>query len=180
MWKLPNGKILSRPKSIRIGDVNYPAGIFTAYSKLELSLIGIRPFREESFDTTNYRSISFTDELIDGDIVRIHEVMPKLTLAKLKKKELKKIKDKSKILFRHSKSEMAYLIEFEDEDPDQWELWSAYIAALKQLKHDVKADFALILTVGTLLDYVRNIEWPEQPIHPDDLIEEEGEEEPEI
>ena len=46
MWALLNSdntinKILTRPKALSIGDVNYPANIFSMWTSAELEAIGI-------------------------------------------------------------------------------------------------------------------------------------------
>ena len=57
MWALLNSdntinKILTRPKALTIGDVNYPANIFSMWTSVELEALKIY---EVVIDNTNFK-----------------------------------------------------------------------------------------------------------------------------
>lgn len=85
MWKLPDGRVLSHPKSVRIDGVLHPAAIFTRWSKEELARIGIKPYREERPDEAHYRATGWEEVDVAGEIVkRPVGTEPKFTIEELK------------------------------------------------------------------------------------------------
>lgn len=96
MWKLPNNNIIKYPKPIIINNIRYPESIFTQWSADQLISKGIWPFREEGFDRNTFKSIGYTDEVRDKEIVRVHTtepVDPAVITAREERKELEDIKN---------------------------------------------------------------------------------------
>jgi hypothetical protein len=163
MWRLPNGKVTRVPKGIQIGDVKYPASIFRRWPKEELNKIGIYPYREVKFDQKWLKSTGFTEEEIDGEIVKTHTTVNKYTV-----KEAKEIKEKE--LKERLKSEIR-----------EWVLESEYYDAIKDnqkkkevddfivaKKNKVKADRDLLVSKTKYKD-VTDIKYNDDPEPPEVL-----------
>ena len=60
MWaQVKNGQVIdiyNRPKALKIGDLQYPSGIFSKWSKSKLAEIGIYPVQQ---DRTNYKNTEY-------------------------------------------------------------------------------------------------------------------------
>jgi hypothetical protein len=154
MWKLPNGKTINHPRDVLVGDTMYPAQIFRRWSKLELSMIGIFPFREESFDSQYYRSTGSEDVEIDGEIVRQHTTTQRYTSQELKKHFGKIIKQNLWFLWITSRDELAYLNVFDNTSPDI-DIWVQYGTDLKDAALLIKDDFLALTSYEEGITFIR-------------------------
>lgn len=96
MWKLPDGNIIRYPKPIIINNIRYPESIFTQWSVDKLISKGIWPFREEGFDRNVLKSIGYTDEVRDKEIVRVHTtepVDPAIVTARQERQEMESLRN---------------------------------------------------------------------------------------
>lgn len=158
-WKLPDGKTISSPKGVLIGDTQYSADIFYRWSKEELAAIGIKPYREESFDSKWYKSIGFSETEIDGEIVKTHTIVPKMTVTDAQETQVTKIKNKYISEFRRSTE----LADFYDAvgDSDSKKLWDDYCT---DLKNDAKSLKDIVDVIGSYDDIVNlDFEWTAAP-----------------
>lgn len=141
MWKLPNGRTITWPRSVRIGDVNYPAQIFRRWSKAQLKAIGIFPFREIGYDSKYYRSTGSTDiETDHGEIVRLHTTTQRYTNKQMRGNFADKIKQNLMSLWNKAKGELEYLNVFDNTSPDI-AIWLQYNTDLKDAALLIKDDF---------------------------------------
>lgn len=70
MWRLPDGRTIMRPKSFVSEGTQYMADIFFRWSREKLASVGVKEVQEESFDKRFYRATSWTEEEVDGMIIR--------------------------------------------------------------------------------------------------------------
>ena len=50
MWYSTDLGLIKTPKAVRLGDINYPANIFTLWSKADLAALNIKPARITAVD----------------------------------------------------------------------------------------------------------------------------------
>jgi hypothetical protein len=155
MWKLPNGKTISHPRDVLIGDTMYPAQIFRRWSKLELGMIGIFPFREERFDSQYYRSTGTTDVEIDGGIVRQHTTTKKYNGQQLRALFADKIKQNLRSLWKTSQEEHEYLLMFEPSNQDDIDTWMQYKTDLINSAQTIKAAFLALTDYEEGITFIR-------------------------
>jgi hypothetical protein len=136
MWKLPNGKVQRVPKGIEVEGVQYPASIFRRWSKEELATLGIKPFREERYDSKWFKSVSSVEEEVDGEIVKTHTTAKKYTNAEAKDTKLIEVRNAYIAQVRRSNE----MVDFYDAvgDSDTKKVWSDYVTALKNDAKDLK------------------------------------------
>ena len=129
MWKLPNGKTISSPKDITIDGVHYPMQIFRKWSKSELSTLGIKPFREEKFDSKWLRSTGTVDTEVDGEIVRTHTTGVRYTVDVAKEMLITGIRN----MYIAEVNRSQGILDFYDAIADSVakKLWSDYVTVLK-------------------------------------------------
>lgn len=77
-------RVISTSQPVVINSTRYSAKIFTEWDKAQLATIGIKPFREVSYNAKYYSATGFSDEEIDGEIVRTYTTEDKYTLEELK------------------------------------------------------------------------------------------------
>ena len=135
-WKLPDGKVISNPKDVVIGDTQYSSQIFRNWSKSELNAIGIHPFREIKYDQIWFRTTGSTDTVEDGEVVRTHSITEKYTEDSAKDKQT----DKVRAQYISENRRARELEDFYDAVSDNVtkKLWSDYITALKNGAKDLK------------------------------------------
>ncbi len=155
MWKLPNGSIINAPRNIRVDDVNYPKTIFTKWSVPELNAIGIYPFSEKRVDTRYYKSTGFTDNVIDGAIIREHTTTPRYTLNQLKKTFGDEMRQHGKSAVNRLREEIRYFDEIYPNDPERDE-WVAYAAALKTGLLAIRDEVIAIDDYEVLVSYIKD------------------------
>jgi hypothetical protein len=128
-WRLPDGKTISTPKDIVVGDTQYPAQIFYRWSVEELAAIGIKPFREVNFDRKWYKSTGSTEQEIDGEIVKTHEVAPRMEETEAKDTQTTKVRN----VYLNEAPRAQVMMDFYDAVGDSVtkKLWSDYLTALK-------------------------------------------------
>jgi hypothetical protein len=140
-WKLPDGKVINTPKAFTHDGLQYPAQIFRSWSKEELAAIGVKPYREVSYDQKWYKSTGFVEEEIDGEIVKTHTTTNKLTNSKAKEDQVSVVRG----IYLSELPRAQILEDFYDAvgDSTTKKLWSDYITALKNdakiLKDEVDA-----------------------------------------
>jgi hypothetical protein len=154
MWMLPNGQIVNRPKGVTIDNVIHPVDIFYKWSKEDLAKIGIKPFREVKFDGSNYASIGFDDNEVNGEIVRTHDLQPKQTINQLKKQFGEELKLVGKENLLKARQELDYLQVFDSTSPNIG-VWSQYITDLKTAWQTIKAEVLAISNYDVLVLYIR-------------------------
>ena len=73
MWSQVSGgaviRVLAHPIGLTIGDTQYPKNIFTLWSKAELKVIGIMPYREVPVDTKYHYSGTVSYEITEDEVV---------------------------------------------------------------------------------------------------------------
>ena len=73
MWSQVSGgaviRVLAHPVPLVIGDTQYPKNIFTLWSKAELKVIGIMPYREVPVDTKYQYSGTISYEITEDEVV---------------------------------------------------------------------------------------------------------------
>lgn len=93
MWITTEGKILKNPKPITINNLQYPAQIFTSWTKEELADIGIKEIIINRFNKKWYKATGYADQEIDGVIYRTYgPLVPKYTKVEFKQKMYKILK----------------------------------------------------------------------------------------
>jgi hypothetical protein len=158
-WKLPNGKTISTPKDITVGDTQYSSGVFRRWSKEELNAIGIFPFREEKFDQKWYRSTGSTDAEVEGEVVRTHTTTKRMTNAEAKEQQVDGVKAGYMSILPMARLNEEFYGAVGDNEAKK--LWSDYISdlgdAAKSLKNAVNAagSYAAIKDL--------KFEWPNNP-----------------
>jgi hypothetical protein len=170
MWKLPNGSIISSPKQVQIGDVVYPASIFTKWTVEELNAIGIYPFTEKRVDSRYYTSSGFTDDIVDGCIVRTHTKVARITLNELKKQYGETIRDTGMSLLKRVRDNLDYLQEFDSGNTDEITAWNDYKAALKAAYQTIKAEVLAITDFDEMIEYTQSGSSQHMPSAPDEVI----------
>ena len=93
MWMLPSGKIINSPQPILIDGVNYSKNIFRKWVVEELINLGIRPFREEGFNSKWFQATAVTDTIDeDGTLVRRYTTVPRHTVEVAKGLRTKQVR----------------------------------------------------------------------------------------
>jgi hypothetical protein len=171
MWKLPDGKIISTPKDIVVGETQYPAQIFYRWTKEQLAELGIIPFREVHYDQKWFRSIGHVDDVVDGEIVRTHETDDRYDTDGAKEIRTEEIKSS----YITSVARALGLEDFYDAVGDNVakKEWSDYVIEMKNAAKDLKKT---VDDAGSF-DAVRNLKF-EWPAPPDAEVPEDDEEAP--
>jgi len=94
MWIIVSeNRVLKSPRPITLNGIRHPKEIFRNWSIDDLMNIGIKHFREESYDSFKYNSTGFTDVDNGEEIVRTHTLIEnKEYLNRLKEKKITQIK----------------------------------------------------------------------------------------
>tara|TARA_R110002051_G_scaffold292255_1_gene356930 strand:- start:2014 stop:2622 length:609 start_codon:yes stop_codon:yes gene_type:complete len=96
MWSQVSGgqvlRVLAHPIPLVIGDTQYPKNIFTLWSKAELKVIGIMPYREVPVDTNYHYSGTVSYEITEDEVVGSYASQSDKEYAKLKLSMLDKTK----------------------------------------------------------------------------------------
>ena len=160
-WRLPDGKTISTPRGVVIGDVRYSADIFYRWSKQELAAIGIKPFREEQFDSKWYRSSGSSEATVDGEIVKTHTTVERYTNQEAQDNQLNVIRDRYIVEVRRANE----LADFYDASGDNVikKVWSDYVIALKNDAKDLKDAVDAAGTYDAIINL--NFQWTEAPDH---------------
>jgi hypothetical protein len=74
MWIL-NEMTIKTPRSMTIGDIQYPSSIFTRWSKAELAVLGIKPYRLTRVNERYYWTGNVTNVETDGEVVGTPEAI---------------------------------------------------------------------------------------------------------
>ena len=158
-WKLPDGKTISTPKGVVIDDVQYSADIFYRWSKQELAAIGIKPFREERYDSKWYKSTGSEETEVNGEIVKSHTVTEKLTEEDAKVIQV----DVVKAQYISGKRRATEQEDFYDAVGDNVtkKVWSDYIKALKNDANTLKDAVNAAGTYDEIKDF--KFEWTSAP-----------------
>lgn len=160
-WLLPNGKVINTPRPITVNDVLYPLTIFYRWSKEELAAIGIKPWREVRFDQKWYKSTGYSDEEVDGEIIRTHTLTEKHSVARAKEIRNARLREQY-ISFKTRAENNA---DFYDAvgDSDAKKVWTDYVTTLKNEAKTLKES---VDNAGSYDDIVNlNINWT---VIPDD------------
>lgn len=95
MWiNINTNEIIKTKKPITINNIQYPASIFDIWMDFQLSSIGIKPFSEEYYDKKYYSPIGYSDQEVDGTIVRTYELEPKISEEEILAEKLIQKKNK--------------------------------------------------------------------------------------
>jgi hypothetical protein len=156
MWKLPNGKTISVPKDVTIGNVCYPAQIFRRWTKEELNAHGIKPFREVSYDSRYFRSIGSTEVETNGEIIREHALTPRYTNQEVRNVFKVMIKQHLRANWQHAKEEHEYLQTFEPENTEDIATWAQYSQDLRQAATDIKAAFQATTSYEEGIEFIKH------------------------
>lgn len=101
-WKLPDGTIISRPKPVKVGNVQHPKEIFTRWSDDELRAIGIYPFEhvEREYNPEFYKSggENIVGSPEEGQVTVEHVLVPSMAIEDLKFRKIKEVKKMAFIL----------------------------------------------------------------------------------
>ena len=89
MWIL-NEMTIKTPRSMTIGDIQYPASIFTRWSKAELAELGIKPYSVTRVNERYYWTGNVTNVETDGSVVGTPEAIAR-DVDKLKERMLGQI-----------------------------------------------------------------------------------------
>ena len=96
MWSQISGgqvlRVLAHPIPLVIGDTQYPKNIFTLWSKAELEVIGIMPYREVPVDTKYHYSGTVSYEITENEVVGSYPSSSDKEYAQLKLAMLDKTK----------------------------------------------------------------------------------------
>ena len=88
MWSQISGsevlRTFAHPIPLVIGDTQYPKNIFTLWSKAELKVIGIMPYREVPVDTKYHYSGTVSYEITEDEVVGSYASQSDKEYAKLK------------------------------------------------------------------------------------------------
>ena len=88
MWSQVSGgqvlRVLAHPVPLVIGDTQYPKNIFTLWSKAELKVIGIMPYREVPVDTKYHYSGTVSYEITEDEVVGSYASQSDKEYAQLK------------------------------------------------------------------------------------------------
>ena len=100
MWMI-NGQVTRRKREFTDGNGNRQRGVvLVRYSKEALAEIGVKPFREESYDKTLLVSTGYTDAEVDGCIIRTHTTENKYNIQEAKQSALAKINEQAGTLLQ--------------------------------------------------------------------------------
>jgi len=158
-WKLPNGKTIQNPRAVQIDGVKYPLTIFRKWSVAELNAIGIYPMREEGYDKKWYKSLYYSDNVVDGELVRIHVTEAKHDVAFVVEKKVKENKQIYKQLVKDAREEL----DFWDAigDSDQKAVWSDYIKTLRDKAKVLRSEINAIETYEDIIKV--QVDWGVRP-----------------
>ena len=96
MWSQVSGgaviRVLAHPVPLVIGDTQYPKNIFTLWSKAELKVIGIMPYREVPVDTKYHYSGTVSYEITEDEVVGSYASQSDKEYAQLKLAMLERTK----------------------------------------------------------------------------------------
>ena len=96
MWSQVSGgaviRVLAHPVPLVIGDTQYPKNIFTLWSKAELKVIGIMPYREVPVDTKYHYSGTVSYEITEDEVVGSYASQSDKEYAQLKLEMLDRTK----------------------------------------------------------------------------------------
>jgi len=158
-WKLPDGKTIATPKDVTIEDVQYPKEIFRKWSIAELNAIGIYPMREESYDKKHYKSLYYADNIVDGELVRIHVIAEKYDVPHIVEKKVKENKKTYKQLVKDARAELDYWDAAEDNEQKQ--VWTTYIKSLRDKAKVLRAEINAIETYEDIIKV--QVDWGVRP-----------------
>ena len=97
MWiNINTNEVIKNKKPIMINNIQYPSSVFDLWNNAELLEIGIKPFQEVSYNKKYYNITGYTDEEVDGTIVRTYLLEPKTSEEEIAAEKLK-IKKEEKI-----------------------------------------------------------------------------------
>jgi len=92
MWIVNGEQVINRTREFTDGNGERQRGeILVRWSKEALAEIGVKPFREVSFDQEAYKSTGFSDEEVDGEIVRTHTTEARYTVEEAKAKRIEEL-----------------------------------------------------------------------------------------
>ena len=149
-----NGTVIDRPTYMLIDNVRYPYTIFTKWSPEELASLGIYPFRDDGYDKGYYTTLSHTDVLIDGMVVRSHTTSERYSNLELRQRIIDTVKRKVIRLYMNAKSELEYLNEFDSSNTTSATNWFNYIVLLKSARDAIKLDMQDISSYAEGIDYL--------------------------
>ena len=88
MWSQVSGgaviRVLAHPVPLKINDIQHPKNIFTRWSKAELKVIGIYPYRELPVDAKYHYSGTVSYEITEDEVVGSYASQSDKEYAKLK------------------------------------------------------------------------------------------------
>jgi len=101
MWIINGTDVINRQRDFTDGNGQRQRGvILVQWSKEALAEIGVKPFREIAYDGKWYNSTGFSDEEVDGEIVRTHTTEARYTLEEAKEERIKEINAAAYILLQ--------------------------------------------------------------------------------
>jgi len=165
MWKLPDGKVLSNPRQVKIGDTNYPARIFSLWSTEELANIGIKQYSEQKFDRRYFRAVSYGVDETATTYRKTCVVEPKFTRATLLQNLNVIVKATLISLYMRKKSELEAWVELDTSEAlsTQAKL-DYYRTELRGAYQEIKAAYSALTDYQDIIDY----QWQSLlPVEPD-------------
>jgi hypothetical protein len=166
---LPSGRTIATPRDVQIDGVNHSREIFRKWSKLELSLIGIKPFREDRYHSAYYKSTGSNDVEIDGEIVRTHTLENRYTGAELKTKFIASAKGRLRPMWKKALDELEYLEAFDAGNTAEIDEWMQYKNYLKAAFIDAKSQMQAITTYEDGVEFLETGFFALLPTSPEEL-----------
>lgn len=93
-WKLPDGRIINAPRKIRIGARVLSSRAFQDPALLKS--LGIKPWREQTFDREFYVGTDPEESEEAGEIVRYYVVQPRFTVDGLRLHLIDRVKKRAR------------------------------------------------------------------------------------
>ena len=160
MWRLPDNRVLKVRKTIILPSGEKFGGT-DWYDPAKLAEAGIKPFREVAYDKAHYRSTGYTDEEVDGEIVRTHTIEPSMTVAELQARWVAKTKARAGSLL--APTDWYVIRETEDASKPAPQDISDYRADVRAASDSVEAAVSALSVYEDLVALNADALWPEEP-----------------
>ena len=151
MWYSTDLGLIKTPKAVRLGDINYPANIFTLWTKADLAALNIKPARITAVDGRYASTSDITWDTSGAEAVGTYSSID-YSIADLKKQRKNEI---NQIAGSHlASSDWMVIREAEGgtAEPADWKTWRASIRTTANTKItavDALANIAALKTYDT-------------------------------
>lgn len=159
MWRLSDNRVIRVRKTIILSSGEKFGGT-DWYDPAKMAEAGIMPFREVAYDKAHYRSTGYTDEEVDGEVVRTHTIEPSMTVVELQAQWVERAKARAGSLL--APTDWYVVREAEDALKPAPQAISDYRADVRAASDSIETAVNELTTYEELVAFDWSGMWPEE------------------